>query len=230
MPVCGIDGIKGGWVIVEMEDGTFTKARIVQTKEIPGVIAKKDLALIDIPIGICEHTWRNVDAQAKKLLAHRHASVFAIPPRAVIQGVKDYKEALNRSKKLTGKGFSKQAWNILPKIMEVEELLLSGAIPPGRLRETHPELCFLTLNHSTPLPSKHTEEGKTTRMKILQRYTTNTPVFINKISNLCGICDIMDAMVCALCAELVLKNGEKAIGGKKDSKGLVMAIVLPQPI
>ena len=79
------------------------------------------LILIDIPIGLKTggSGERLSDLGARSILKARKSSIFPVPCREAIYA-KTYKEACEVNERLTGKRISKQAWNIVPKIRDVD--------------------------------------------------------------------------------------------------------------
>ncbi len=60
-----------------------------------------------------------------------------------------------------GKGLSKQAWAIVPKIREVDEALRVDERLRDKVKEVHPELCFTVMNDGTPMAhAKRTDAGE----------------------------------------------------------------------
>jgi len=47
---------------------------------------------------------------------------------------------------LTGKKLSRQAWGIIKKIREVDSFLRNHHEYAGRIRESHPEICFYKIS------------------------------------------------------------------------------------
>ena len=77
---------------------------------------------IDIPIGLPESGPRRADVEARRRVGPRRNSVFPAPARAVL-GATTYAEACARSRQVSGKAISKQLFNILGKIAEVDALV-----------------------------------------------------------------------------------------------------------
>jgi predicted RNase H-like nuclease len=70
----------------------------------------------------------------------------------------DYREACAINRLHLGTALSKQSWNLLPKIRELDAWLRQH--PPGPCREAHPELVYQALNRGVPLAGgKHTVIG-----------------------------------------------------------------------
>ena len=169
MRVIGIDGCKAGWICVAIEDG---QAEHWISRRFEDVLIREpavDLILIDIPVGLLEEgtEHRAPDAAARKLLGKRASSVFTSPARPVVYA-SEYPEANELSKRLTGRGLSKQSWAIVPKIREVDEILCERTVWRGRVREVHPEVCFWAFNGRRPLRHyKKTDEGFRERFDLL---------------------------------------------------------------
>jgi len=128
--------------------------------------------LVDIPIGLPDfhQTPRICDVEARKLLGNRRSSVFPAPIREILYS-KNYEEANITSKRLTGKGISKQTFGILPKIIEVDEFIQSNQNSSKIINEAHPEVCFLSLTGGISMKhNKKTQDGFQERIEILNKY------------------------------------------------------------
>ncbi len=111
---------------------------------------------IDMPLGLLARGWRTADGEARRRLGPRRSSIFGIPPASVWQQP-DYQAALAECRRLTGQGFSIQAWGLRPKLLEAGQYRRAG---PQRLYEVHPELSFACLA-GAPLPEpKHRPAGQ----------------------------------------------------------------------
>ena len=88
-----------------------------------------DLAVtaIDMPIGLSDTGSRACDVAARKLLQPHGTRVFPAPPRVALAHVDDYDAACSASIAATGKSLSKQTWNLLRSIAEVDALALTDA-------------------------------------------------------------------------------------------------------
>jgi predicted RNase H-like nuclease len=163
--VLGVDGCASGWIAVRLDaDGVASFAVARDFASLAG--AEDALTYIDIPIGLPESGERGCDRAARKVLKGAAARVFLGLRRPLLGFLGDYRAA-NQWAKSDGKGLSRQAFAILPKIAEID-----GAMTPARqgaIRESHPELAFCRLNGGAPLPSKHTEEGLRQRRDIAAR-------------------------------------------------------------
>ncbi len=125
-----------------------------------------ELAAIDIPIGLMDTGSRACDVAARVLLKGRASTVFPAPNRPVLSCA-TYAEANLRSKEQCGAGLSAQAFNIMPKIAEVDHFARNGG--HGLVREAHPELAFVRMNGSQRLGrSKHDWAGLIARGELLR--------------------------------------------------------------
>ena len=173
MKYIGIDGCKAGWFSIGLdEDGIASFAILEHISELSAYLPAVELVLIDIPIGLRgEHTKERLcDKQARKVLnPKRNSSVFPSPSRCALE-CDSYKEASERNKECTGRGLTKQTFNILPKIREVDQFLRNEEWRE-KVHEMHPEICFWALNTKQPMNfNKKTNVGYEERIAILNNY------------------------------------------------------------
>lgn len=130
-------------------------------------LLEQELAVIaiDIPIGLSDSGARECDVAARKLLQPHGTRVFPAPPRVALAHVDDYDAACRASIAATGKSLSKQTWNLLRSIAEVDAL----AADP-RLLECHPELAFALMQGHPVDERKKTPEGRARRLNLLRRW------------------------------------------------------------
>ncbi|MFI2366328.1 DUF429 domain-containing protein [Promicromonospora sp. NPDC019610] len=75
---------------------------------------------IVIPIGMPDGAGhRQADVLARLAVGPRWPSVFMTPPRAALTAP-DYAAALEIARRVSGKGISRQAWALGPRILEVD--------------------------------------------------------------------------------------------------------------
>ena len=232
--VAGADGCRAGWVLVVVD---VERPRVQRCSTAPTfselLLQTSDCAAlgIDIPIGLPDRVARGgraADRQARELLKpRRHASVFSTPPRAVLQA-RRYEEAneLHRANSEGKMGMSRQAYGILPKIAEVDDLMTPRI--QQRVFEVHPELSFMELNGGAPLEhGKSRAVGVLARMRLLSR--------VGLIEGLeesaddlgkAGLDDLLDATAAAWTAGRIIK--EEAIRipetAETDVRGIRMEI------
>jgi predicted RNase H-like nuclease len=169
--------------------------------------------LVDIPIGLpnVDQTPRICDVEARKMLGIRRSSVFPAPIREILYS-KNYEEANIGSKRLTGKGISKQTYGIIPKIFEVDEILKSNPNSSKIINEAHPEVCFLSLASGIPMKhNKKTQDGFKERIEILKKYwqpaeDAIAQAFLWYSGYRVARDDIVDALVLAIVATHSHKN------------------------
>lgn len=169
----GIDGARAGWVVASGRRGHPELALVRDLETIADEIARRG-ALVDIPVGLPggEHATRVCDRRARRLLGPRRSSVFPAPSRAAL-GASDWVEANAINRNATERGLPRQSWGLVPKIREVDSLLLGDPRIPGRLRESHPELAFTWLNGGTPMSdSKKDARGRARRWASLEAVWT----------------------------------------------------------
>ena len=165
----GLDGCRYGWVCCKIQD---EKISFVLLKHINGITRlNSTLMFIDIPIGLGDkNVKRTIDVEVRKLLSKsRKSSVFTPPVMEVID-VENYKIGNEISKKISGKGISIQSWNISKKIKEVNDFLLTENLNQCNLFESHPELCFESINKKPLISSKKTDNGIIERLEILNQH------------------------------------------------------------
>lgn len=128
--------------------------------------------LIDIPIGLPNTAPRDLEFQARQLLAGKSSSVFSVPCRDAVYA-ENYSRACQINQERFGKKLSVQSWNICGKIRQVDKTLRDSPALAHRVYESHPELAFKLLNGEPLLFSKKTAEGLQERLQILQRFMPN---------------------------------------------------------
>lgn len=235
----GIDGCRAGWFCVILDEGDAWSCRLAPDAHAVAELAVgADSVLIDIPIGLSDSgpDGRLCDREARQLLGRgRASSVFSAPARRTLAAA-SYRDALELNRQATGRGLSKQAWNIVPKIREIDTLLCGNRALRGVLRESHPELCFRALNGKQAMQyNKKKEEGQQQRLAVLEHYFPQCRTLFEQA---CGEFprgrvardDIIDAMVCAVTAKYGYGSYRTAPASPAtDGQGLPMEIVYCTP-
>jgi predicted RNase H-like nuclease len=169
MRVVGVDGWRGGWVAVVLDDGRWSQTRVAAgLAELAGAFGGAAAIGVDMPLGLVARGWRHADDLAAARLGAQRSRVFRVPPRAAWQAA-THRDAVAVCRTLTDPpaGFSVQAWSLRDKIGQAEEVRASL---PGLLFEVHPELSFAALNGGTVIAaSKKTWNGQMTRRAVLAR-------------------------------------------------------------
>jgi len=221
--VAGLDGCRGGWLMVRLDTASRRTsvefAASWQSLDLRGLA----LAAVDMPIGLADRGPRACDLAARALLPKgRKASVFA-PPRRYMLACHDWQSAQNEGRRREGVGLSKQSWNLCPKIAEIDRHI--GPRDQEWLREAHPELVFHDLNGWQPLAPKKYPEGADQRRAILTRQglTVAEPGLPRRLAK---PDDLLDAAACALAAERILDGRGRCLPPEptRDGRGLRMEI------
>jgi predicted RNase H-like nuclease len=231
----GVDGCRAGWFFVSLAGQRLDWGIRGTVAELVDEAPEKARILIDIPIGLEERrAARDCDQAARALLGRRRASVFNPPVRGILH-LEDYAGASQLSRALCGKAISRQSFNILPKIREVDGLMQASRRARGLLREAHPELCFAALNGGEPM--RHNKKGVAgidERLALLLGYLPGAAALFEEVvaaepRRVVARDDILDACVCALAASLrrhwVSLPGQR----QRDAVSLPMEIVYASP-
>ena len=184
-----------------------------------------DLAAVavDIPIGLAARDPRACDREARRRLGPRRNSVFPAPPRAVC-GASTYEEACTVSRLVSGKGLSKQLYNIVAKIEEVDAV--QSPRRQQSLFEACPELSFAVMGGDAPMQhSKRTAEGRAERVAVLhQQLGVDVPGLLEARAPGAQPDDVLDALALAWTARRYLGGSCLRFGGELDDTGLRMEI------
>jgi len=232
----GIDGCKAGWVSISKPNPLKWEIEIFTTiKEFWYLHSDAELVLIDIPIGLIDGgpSPRSADVAARKYLGGKHSSsIFPTPCRAALLR-STYVEANQVNREKTGKGLSKQTWNIMGKIREVDNLLQEDKKARYIFYESGPELCFMTLADKSLNHYKKTEEGLKNRLNLIMDYCNCDNSFYESalkrfMRKTVAKDDILDAWILAISASFGKKNLRFLPENYQyDSTGLPMRIAIP---
>ena len=208
--VAGIDGCKGGWIVATIDD-VFVIPRLN--------CDQFDRVGIDIPIGLTDESPRACDQQARRYLASARSSVFPAPPRAALTCA-DYHSALEAARTATGRGISRQTFNIMAKVAEVDRLI--DPAKPDHVVEVHPECTFKMLNDERNLPSKKTAEGQLVRRRLLADHF-DLPTHAPRGA---ALDDLFDAYAVLWSVNRFARGAHRSFGdGERDRRGIEMRII-----
>ena len=228
--IAGVDGCRAGWLTVwkntelgQIGHQVFPNAYnlIYQTPR-PSVIT------IDIPIGLTDDGKRECDCLARKLLGQpRGASVFPAPIRpALIARTRE--EACKITRAADGRGVGVQSWAIVPKIKDVDTVLVESTGLQDIVHEVHPELSFWAWNGQKPMTiPKKDDEGVLQRRKLVDAYFGGDEFQMIRSEHYkkeVADDDINDAFAALWTAERILKGEAQRIPDPPeiDSCGLKM--------
>jgi len=205
--VAGVDGCRRGWVVATDYGAVSVAATIADV-----LALDVDVVAIDMPIGLPDAGQRACDVAARRELGARRASVFATPVRACLAAT-SYDEALARHRATDGRGLSRQAFNLLGKIRE-----LDAVGPEPRLHEAHPELAFARLLGHVPRHSKRTADGRAERLAALE---LDAPPACPGAA----VDDVLDALALVHTARRIARGTAVELGdGARDRRGIRMAV------
>ena len=243
MAVVGVDGCKGGWFAVRIEggdEGDYTACVFPTMAELLAAWDDAALILIDVPIGL-PHSKdaRACDAEARSRLGPRRSSVFPPPGREALRmdrGAHRHGLVSEANRRETGNGLSIQAFGIVPKIREVDELIRErGHDARPAIREVHPEVCFWALNGGAPMRhGKLTQAGRDERLGVLRQLNPRVDDVYDealgrRLRKVVARDDILDAIVAAVTAVPAERPGASlpALPGEpeRDALGLPMEMV-----
>lgn len=206
---------------------------VLRTKQqFQDVLEEHDRLFIDMPIGLEECTYsRTCDLLLREKLGKSYAgSVFSPPIRPALHAP-SYVEANMQSYEYTEKKLTIQAWNIVPKIRELDSVLLKQSSLREKVFESHPELLFMNLNGGMIYQKKNTKKGVLHRLQLIAEREPAADDLFRRIKeefrrNEVAEDDIVDAMVLALAAKRSQMERIKSLpeSPEIDSQGLVKAI------
>ena len=172
MRVLGVDGCKGGWVGVVLSDGEVPIAIVERSIDrLAAHTGDVDAIGIDIPIHLNEDRDRPCDTAARRFLRPYTSRVFNAPVLAVLDCA-SYHDACATSFAAIGKRISRQTWELVPKIAEVEGWWRTARC---RVFEVHPEAGFAAMAGRPIAERKRTREGEQIRRALLTEHGLEPP-------------------------------------------------------
>ncbi len=229
--VAGIDGAPGGWAVcagLVQPDRTIVVTSLRFADDLADVVRAVDqrrlhAVAIDMPIGLLDTRPRVCDTEARKLLGVRRSSVFPAPARSTL-GAATFDEARVRSKATLGKSLTIQAYNLLPKVAELDALLTTP-LRRGRIVEAHPELAFQRLNDDQPLEDpKARAAGRIQRRKLLKG-SLGTQLDTALADRPVPEADALDSLALLITATHLAEGTERRLGNERDQLDRPVQIV-----
>ena len=215
--VAGVDGRRGGWVVATVDVTGPARLQSLEYVAPLAPVLAEDLAVIavDMPIGLSNTGSRACDMAARALLQPHGSRVFPAPPRVALEHRDDYAAACEASRAATGKAISRQAWNLLAAITEVDALA-----DDDRIVECHPELAFALMQGHPIDERKKTAEGRAARLALIRQWLPDLadPAYGD---------DGLDALACAWSAARVLHGSAVTLPAgepPRDDRGRPMTI------
>ena len=143
MALAGVDGCKAGWVVALVPDRGDGPTSVHVVATFAAVLAMRPVTIaVDMPIGLPSAGRRACDVATRSQLGARRSSVFPSPIRPMLDAA-TYPEALVIGRRVDGRGLSRQAFNLIPKIRDVDRNMTRRK--QAWIGEAHPELCFAHL-------------------------------------------------------------------------------------
>lgn len=224
MRIAGVDGVPTGWVVCVLSGGG--RRRTVEWTVVPDAAAVLDVTAgcdavgVDIPLALPSgRIRREAEVLAATRLGPARSSLFPTPPAPVLAAT-SYAEACAVAREVTGKKISLQAWYIVPKIVQFQEVAL-----PGNVVEAHPELTFRTMAPRLTFASKKTARGAGQRIAALAGWVDPARV-LGDLPGAARLDDVLDALATAWTAERVASGTAQFLGPGTDGRGRSTAIAV----
>jgi predicted RNase H-like nuclease len=223
--VAGVDGCKRGWVVALVPEHDDAPTAVHVVSSFADVLALRPVAIaVDMPIGLPNTGRRACDIATRAQLGVRRSSVFPSPIRPMLDAT-TYEEALAIGRSIDGRGLSRQAFNLIPRIRDVDEHITRRK--QAWIGEAHPELCFALLLGRPCAASKKTAEGRAERMSAIAGVYPDALERIAEPHPGAGIDDVLDAYALTVTARrlnegTVIRLGDSA----RDARGLRQEVIL----
>jgi len=214
--VLGVDAAgRFGWLGVVVDDRGFVGAQLGSLRELVEWAGQLDVIGIDIPIGHTADGARKADSEARRFVGPKRASsVFAAPPKEILDAA-SYAEGNALLKGLGRPMVSRQAWALLPKMLEAAEL----AAVDRRVFEVHPEVSFCAMNDKVHLPwPKKSWNGLMHRRQLLSDAGVELPDEIEELGAAAAD-DLVDAAAVAWSARRIARHQQKSLPAEPEQHG-----------
>jgi predicted RNase H-like nuclease len=224
--IIGVDGCRTGWLGVIWDGGSLASAAVYPAFEDILKLKARFIA-VDMPIGFPERAeagGRACERLARKLIGLRRSSVFSSPARITLGGG-DYADASKRNRAASDNiGISSQAFNIFPKIREIDALITPDL--QSRLAEVHPEVSFRLMKGQDLAHPKKKAEGRAERRALLEQAGFPLGKLESPPKGGWGEDDLLDACACAWSAQRLAHGQALRLPEvpEYDARGLRMEI------
>ena len=161
--VVGVDGWRGGWVAAAVTPAGLQWSTHPTFAGLLDAFPAAHVG-VDMPIGLPAQGYRACDLAARVFLGRARSSIFLTPTRAQVG------QWFPGAAHPIGIGISRQTWNLLPKIVELDEILADRPENADRVAEVHPECSFRMLAPEIRFDSKKTARGVGQRLTTLRRW------------------------------------------------------------
>jgi predicted RNase H-like nuclease len=214
--VIGVDGWKRRWIAAVCDGDDLSQVLACDTlAELAAGHPDAAAIVVDVPIGLPVRGRRTADVEARRFVGRRSSSVFAAPPRTVLEAA-TYREALDLCRSRYGFGISAQAYALRAKVLEAELL------DDPRIVEGHPEVTFAALKGAHLEFAKRTWNGQMERRRLLAVAGLDVPDVLEADPGSAPADDVLDAVAMAWTAQRVargvagtLPDPPEPIGGRQ---------------
>lgn len=191
MRVLGVDGWKDRWLAVVCDDGTASAVVAADAlADLARAYPEAVAIVVDVPIGLPVAGRRAADVAARRFVGRRASSVFATPPRPVLEAA-TYRAALALSRTRYGVGVSAQGFALRAKVLEAHRL------DDDRILEGHPEVTFAALKGASLGFAKRTWNGQMERRRLLAEAGLEIPDVLGDDVGRAPADDVLDAAAMA---------------------------------
>ncbi len=221
LPVAGVDGVPGGWVVARVDDGRVAWAVVGSAAAVLAATAGCAAVGVDVPLGLpAGAAPRACDVACARRLGRARASVFPAPPREVLAAPTPA-AARAVARRLTGRAISLQTFHIGPKIREWDAV---AALPAGVV-EVHPEVSLRTLAPDVGFAPKRTARGAGQRIAALARWL-DVAAALGDLPAGARMDDVLDALAAAWSARRWACGTAEVLGAEVDDRGRPMRVVV----
>jgi predicted RNase H-like nuclease len=230
----GVDGCRGGWVAaVATAAAPHRLLEVIVLDHIAPVLHwlgtdRVAMVAIDMPMGLTEAGPRRCDVETRARLGARASSVFTTPPRALLRCA-THAEAVALGRSIDGRGISIQAFNLVPKIAQLDHALGPDPEPAlfDRFIEAHPESAFAQLAGEPLTTRKRTAEGRRERLALLDEVFASGTELLGGRHRGAAPDDVLDAAILVRTAHRVLTGSATILGdGERDRHGIPMRVAI----
>ncbi len=183
-----------------------------------------DLVVVDMPIGLSADGRRPADVDARARLGTRRSTFFPTPVRCVLDYA-SHADANDASRRASGRGLSIQAWNLVPKIREIDDVWTESLT--DRLFEGHPETTFAEMTGAPLQDTKSTFAGRAARVAALRDHVADSieeTLITSLPAKFHG--DAVDAAALIWTARRLAAKTALILGGEPDPAGRPMRLAI----
>ena len=207
MDLICVAGTSSGWIASIGNSKRKCLSNVIFSDNLYKLLSEypDSVVVIDIPIALNKKNYlRECDVLAKKYLGKKFQSSIFIPPLKRVLKCNTYQEANELSKKIAGKGLSKQSWHLKSKISEVGQVSKLSS----KVYEGHPECSFKMLKKETLKGKKKSVSGIFERLDLLKRVGLDPLSVSLKLENNSSIKidDVLDSMVLFITALRIVEG------------------------